>query len=302
MAALVLDLIYDVQWRDHPASKKQEAGGASPPLNVRVFLGVSAAFAAAYGVWNSVLSGTVLPNTYAAKLTYYGSGSSDFGAELLRFLTDGHLMPFVLLAGVGALNVVVRILRRKPQAYLVHLLWILALTSAYWLKLPHLYQEGRYLMPLLPFVLMLGVDGLESVLARLESAFHLLKRNSWRVAVTTACGGALVIQFVAADMTKSRGYAGACKYIEDRQVTTARWISSHLPEDAIVATHDVGAVAFYGGRRIADMVGLVSPGYDQEYRQLRRPAAFSSFAEGDTCCRFAKLVRSRESDPALPDG
>jgi hypothetical protein len=260
VAALVLDLIYDTQWREHPAAKKREAGNARPSLNVRVFLGITVAFAVAYGVWNSVLSGTVLPNTYAAKLKYYGSGSADFGPEMIRFLTDGHLMPFVLLAGVGAVSVVVRVFRRKPQVSLVQLLWIVALTSAYWLKLPHLYQEGRYLMPLLPFVLMLGVDGLESVFARLESALHLLKRNSRRVFLAVACGGALVLQFVAADLTSSRGYAGACKYIEDRQVTTARWIRANLPEDAIVATHDVGAVAFYGGRRIVDMVGLVSPG------------------------------------------
>jgi len=259
VAALVLDLIYDARWRERPVLKKREAGNAAPPLNLWVFLGVTVAFAVAYGVWNSVLSGTVLPNTYAAKLKYYGSGSADFGTELIRFLTGGHLMPFVLLAGVGAWNVVVRIFRRKPQAYLVHLLWMVVLTCAYWIKLPHLYQEGRYMMPLLPFVIMLGVDGLESVLTRLEPAFHILKRNSWRIALITACGGALVIQFVAADMTKSHVYAGACKYIEDRQVTTARWISTHLPQDAIVATHDVGAVAFYGGRRVADMVGLVSP-------------------------------------------
>jgi tetratricopeptide (TPR) repeat protein len=42
-------------------------------------------------------------------------------------------------------------------------------------------------------------------------------------------------------------------------VTTARWIHDHLPEDAVVATHDVGALAYYSGRRIVDMVGLISP-------------------------------------------
>jgi len=260
VAVLVLDLMYDLQWREKRVAKRREAGNTGPLFKVWVFLGVFAAFAAAYGAWNSVLSGTVLPNTYSAKLKYYGSGSAEFGPDLLRFLTGGHLMPFSLLAVAGVIDVLVRILRRKAQLYLVHVLWISALTGAYWVKLPHLYQEGRYLMPLLPFVLMLGVAGLESVLVRLEPALRLLRRNSWRLAVTTACGGAVVIQFVAADMTKSRGYADACKYIEDRQVATARWISSHLPQDAIVATHDVGAVAFYGGRRIVDMVGLVSPG------------------------------------------
>ena len=259
VAALVLDLTYILWWRERRVKKKREEGNPVSPFNVRVFLGVFLAFAAAYAAWNYLLSGTVLPNTYAAKLKYYGAGSSDFGAELLRFLTGGHLMPYVFFVGVGVINVLVRILRRKPQSYLVHLLWSSGLIAVYWLKLPHLYQEGRYLMPLLPFALMLGIDGLESVLTRLRSTVRLLERGSWRMAVTTACGGALVVQFVMADMTKAREYAGTCKYIADRQVATARWINAHLPKDAVVATHDVGAVAFYGGRQIVDMVGLVSP-------------------------------------------
>jgi tetratricopeptide (TPR) repeat protein len=36
-------------------------------------------------------------------------------------------------------------------------------------------------------------------------------------------------------------------------------LHDNLPENAVIATHDIGAIAFYSGRRIADMVGLVSP-------------------------------------------
>jgi Tfp pilus assembly protein PilF len=42
-------------------------------------------------------------------------------------------------------------------------------------------------------------------------------------------------------------------------VRTARWLRENLPPDAVVATHDIGAIAFYSGKRIVDMVGLVSP-------------------------------------------
>lgn len=260
VAALVVDLIYDMRWREKPMPKKRQTATPAPPFSVWIFLGVFAGFAAAYGAWNFVLSGTLSPNTFAAKLKYYGSASSAFGPDLLRFLTGEHMMPLALLVGVGTINVVVRVLRRRPQPYLVPLLWSSALIGAYWLKLPHLYQEGRYLMPLLPFVILLAVDGLESVLMRLGTSIHLLRQNPWRLATTAVCGCALAAQFVVADLTKAREYAVACKYIADRQIATARWINTNLPADAVVATHDVGALAFYGGRRIVDMVGLVSPG------------------------------------------
>jgi tetratricopeptide (TPR) repeat protein len=42
-------------------------------------------------------------------------------------------------------------------------------------------------------------------------------------------------------------------------VKTAHWLHDNLPEDAVVATHDIGAIGFYSGRRVMDMVGLVSP-------------------------------------------
>jgi tetratricopeptide (TPR) repeat protein len=54
-------------------------------------------------------------------------------------------------------------------------------------------------------------------------------------------------------------YAEACRYISDRQVKTAHWLHDNLPGEAVVATHDIGAIGFYSGRRVVDMVGLVSP-------------------------------------------
>jgi hypothetical protein len=50
------------------------------------------------------------------------------------------------------------------------------------------------------------------------------------------------------------------QYIGQRQVRTARWIAQNLPPDAVVGTHDIGAIGYYSGRRVVDMVGLVSPG------------------------------------------
>ena len=54
-------------------------------------------------------------------------------------------------------------------------------------------------------------------------------------------------------------YAQNCKYYNDRHVAAGNWINKNTPRDAIVATHDIGAIEFYGKRKLVDMVGLVSP-------------------------------------------
>jgi tetratricopeptide (TPR) repeat protein len=58
---------------------------------------------------------------------------------------------------------------------------------------------------------------------------------------------------------KRKDHYGMCRYISERQVTAAQWIARNTPESSVIATHDIGAIAFYSRRRIVDMVGLVSP-------------------------------------------
>ena len=54
-------------------------------------------------------------------------------------------------------------------------------------------------------------------------------------------------------------YATECRYISDRQVAAANWIKNNTKEDDIIATHDVGAIGFYSGRKIVDVAGLITP-------------------------------------------
>ncbi len=48
--------------------------------------------------------------------------------------------------------------------------------------------------------------------------------------------------------------------IRDHQVAVGRWVHENLPEDAVVGINDAGAIAYYGERRIVDLVGLVTNG------------------------------------------
>jgi arabinofuranosyltransferase len=47
--------------------------------------------------------------------------------------------------------------------------------------------------------------------------------------------------------------------INEMQVATGKWIDQNLPKDALIATNDIGAIAYFSDRRVIDTVGLISP-------------------------------------------
>ena len=54
-------------------------------------------------------------------------------------------------------------------------------------------------------------------------------------------------------------YAKDVAYIESEMVATANWISENVPAGVLIATHDIGALGYFGNHELVDMAGLVSP-------------------------------------------
>jgi hypothetical protein len=256
-AVLWADLLYEkhVVHRVHSEGRKKLHPKPQEMFSYRLSILIFAGFGIAYLVWNMILSGTPLPNTYAAKTLYYGRGPSDFPHELWGFIGTGHMMPFLLFVALGLVDVLLRVRKGHTSPELVPALFSCALIGAYWLKLPHLYQEGRYLMPILPFLVLIAMRGLENSAAWVGKRVAMKRKSLPALLV----GVVFVVQFLSADDRMAKAYDESCAYISARQVATARWIETHLPPDAVLATHDIGALAFYGKRKIVDMVGLVSP-------------------------------------------
>jgi hypothetical protein len=275
IAALALDFAYHEWWvRRQPVRKKSPAPA---PVDNRWFfvaLLIAALIGIGYAAFNFSLSGSILPNTYEAKTRYYNSGGAGFPAAVFHFLTSGHMTVLACLVAIAMIEILWKTTRRMSQEYLVPVLWSVGLFVAYWQKLPFLYQEGRYLMPMLPFVLLLGLRGTELVLATGRKAVPALGNRGAVMGYTAGISLLLVIQFVIASWNMHREYTSECRYINDRQVRTALWIREHTPPNAIIGTHDVGAIAFYSGRRIVDMVGLVSPGMIENIGSFDRLKAF----------------------------
>jgi tetratricopeptide (TPR) repeat protein len=256
-AALLVHWVYHRWWAQDGG--RAEVVQKSQAVPVWKFLPVVALCGAAYMLFNLHLSDSVLPNTYTAKLTYYAAGGENFPAQAFRYLSSGHQLLLVPLVAGTLVLLLVRIARRRSADWILPILWILALTGAYWWKLPYLYQNGRYLMPAIPFLVLIAFWGIRELAVFVQNRSGEWYREMAGIALPTLLAVIIGTQTLLAGWQERLLYADHCGYILNRQVQGARWIRANLPDDALIATHDIGAIGFYSGRRVVDMVGLVSP-------------------------------------------
>jgi len=222
---------------------------------VRNLLQIVAGAALAVGpylAFNRALSGEWWPTTFYAKQAEYAALRS---IPLARRLLDQFVQPvigagLILLPGVGM--VVVAALRSRTWSRLLPLLWIAAHLSAYALRLPVTYQHGRYAMPVIPALLVLGLEGMAGWLA--PGSASALRR-----VVSRAWGAALAAVALTFWVLGARAYASDVAVIETEMVRAARWVAEETEPQALVAAHDIGALGYFGERRLIDLAGLISP-------------------------------------------
>ncbi|MEW6509420.1 MAG: hypothetical protein AB1428_00525 [Bacteroidota bacterium] len=212
-----------------------------------------------YALFNYRLSGSPFPNTLAAKIAYYGVGSQEYLSKVAAYLAGGHFLIVAPLAVAGCVKALADLVGRRGVSMVPLVLWGTALVVMYGMKLPYLYQQGRYLMPVLPILLLLALAGLH-VLTGLLFGRLALSRPTVR---STIVAGTVVLVISVHSVVRGaeidRDYVDSCRYITERHVATGRWLHDHTPEDAVVATHDIGAIAYYSGRKVVDVQGVVTP-------------------------------------------
>ncbi len=204
-----------------------------------------------YLALNLSLDGTPWPSTYYAKQAEYVSlRQSSF---FIRWANQ----PQPLLAGVGVVLLPglvssISSLRVRNWARLIPLAWVLSFWALYALRLPVTYQHGRYAIPSLPVLVVLGLDGL---LGELNwGARSFVRRVVWRVWILGLASSGVVFWWIGGN-----AYAKDVAIIETEMVAAAKWIQANTEPGALVAAHDIGALGYYGQRQLVDLAGLVSP-------------------------------------------
>jgi len=204
-----------------------------------------------YLVFNLALAGTPMPNTFYAKQAEYAAWQA---RPLLSRLGIGlaqlSIGPMVLL-WPGLIMSAIRSVSRRHLGVAAALAWCIAYGVLYLSRLPA-YQHGRYLMPIMPVLMIVGLLGL--------ARFALVPRvrgRRWLVARAWALATSLVgIGFV---FLGARSYAADVSVIETEMVDTAMWVAEHLPPGSVVAAHDIGALGYFDQHPLVDLAGLVSP-------------------------------------------
>lgn len=245
---------------------------------------------ALYLLFNLALAGSPWPSTFYAKQAEYAVYQQ---MPLLRRLGEQAVQPLVG-AGVallpGAVLLMVGAVRRKRWGVLLAAVWCLGYLALYAWRLPVTYQHGRYVMPAVPVFFLMGLSGLAEYTSRRWRGYGWMVPPAWKLTV-----GLLVVVFWG------RGaytYAQDVAFIESEMVQTARWVAEHLPSDALVAAHDIGALGYFGDHELIDLAGLVSPEVIPFLRDEDRLQAYLTSRGADALVVFPgwypSLTRDRQ--------
>lgn len=219
---------------------------------------IAAGIAAGYFLFNYLLSGSLLPNTFGSKLaTYEGKSRTEFlKVHVLQNFTSPEYVLYIVPFVLSTIIIIRDVIRKRYNEFSVYFIFLAGLIIVYWLFLPFSSSYGRYLMPLIPCYIILSVYGVRIAVEYL----------SYNIKYSTPGNFILVGYFLASVVLStiylndwSGYYAQNCKYYKERHVAAGNWINKNTLPDAVIATHDIGAIEFYGQRKLVDMVGLVSP-------------------------------------------
>lgn len=205
-----------------------------------------------YLLFNLAIQGSLWPNTFYAKQAEY---ALEREAPLLLRLSEELVLPLIgsgLFLLPGFLLFAWQAVQRKRWAALSAVIWFLGYALLYAMHLPVTYQYGRYFMPAMPVYFVTGLVGVAVLVARMRSS-----RVGWilaRVWVLSTIGLWLGFYVLGAER-----YAQDVAIIETEMVAAAKWVGANTPPDAVIAAHDIGALGYFGQRRLLDLAGLVSP-------------------------------------------
>jgi hypothetical protein len=215
---------------------------------LRVIIGFGFLFAL-YLLFNLLIAGTPLPNTFYAKQAEYAGLQevSIFKRYLGIFLLSLTGVGIVLLP--GAISLSVGAIKKRSWGILAGMIWFFGYLGLYAWRLPVIYQHGRYVIPAMPILFLWGMVSLVG--------FQSVPR--WRWLLGMVWKFSLVLIAAIFWLLGAQAYAKDVAFIESEMVIAARWVNQNTPTNALIAAHDIGALGYFAGRPMIDLAGLISP-------------------------------------------
>ncbi len=242
-----------------------------------------------YVVLNFHLSGAPFPNTFYAKQQEYGIlYTLPILTRLFRLWPTLLAGPLVML--ILALPWALDDPSRTPGKWLP-LVWVVGTWVLYAWRLPVTYQHGRYLIPIIPPLLVYGTGGLR----RLWRKAH----SGWRWIVTRAWAASTVLVLVSFLWIGAGLLATDVTIINGEMVDVAQWINTHTTPDTRIAAHDIGALGYFAQRPLLDLAGLVSPEVIPFIRDEAQLLAWMQAWQAEYLVTFPSWYPVMVADPRL---
>jgi hypothetical protein len=242
-------------------------------------------------------NGTPFPNTLYAKQREYALLLElvPMPQRLAQVISAPFIGAQVLLAPglmMGTWSLARRAADPARWIGLASLAWVMAHLALYALRLPVTYQHGRYEMPVIPVLIVLGVGG-SALLLRWDDV-----RFAPRVLSRAAVLAIVVIQlgFVAIG---ARAYATDVGIIEGEMVRAARWLEANTAPGDLIAAHDIGAIGYLARRPLIDLAGLVSPEVIPFIRDEARLWAYVQERDAAYLVTFPSWYQGMIKEPGL---
>jgi len=188
-------------------------------------------------IFNLIASGRPLPQTFYGKYLYYHqimtNPISSYILDALKYFFFSNLL-------VVSIFFILSIFLFKDIAIRIMQGFFFLLIIAYGIVIPHLYVHGRYIVPSIVILLLLGIK-----------TAHLLLKRRFPYYLTMCSLLFLLFAFFKIDTYIWWRNASAMGGVK-----AGKWLYSHTPKKARIATHDIGAIVYYGRRYVVDTLGL----------------------------------------------
>lgn len=242
-------------------------------LHILLFGAILAPFLA----FNWYTLGKPLPNTFYAKVGSYGFLGALIDADFVRIAKTLLFYPLIqtqelmcfsvennvilsLLAGLGLVRLLMLKEGRRTS-------WIIPLVL---IGFPILrgvlapfkgatFQHGRYAANLIPLVAIIGVLGLRETVTWLGAELRLSQQRLLSQWGTICCWILILVNPLIMNLQYAQILGLNVDNINQMHVRMGQWLKANTPPDAVIATHDIGAIGYFSNRKILDTAGLITP-------------------------------------------
>ena len=264
-------------------------------------LAIAVAAALPFALWYLRDLGTLFPSTVMAKRYFHAEAAMPLGVKLSAVLKS--LGRFTLRIGIVVLLVPLLALRPAGRA---GILFFLLFVTTYALQFPTalMFNEYRYMMPMVPVIMLAGACAFRSGTPALRAAASaILAATLLLVVVDPGLSEPSVMDRahrprfrIHLRLDNWYEYQYCCGLWSGCNRATCLWCEENLPKDATVLIHDAGAISFYTHLHLVDVVGLKTPASVEAHRRftypsmgLRRGDAVNEIATNSHCGYYVAM-------------